>query len=42
MIDYLDDAVELLKDGKPVIELPFETCPHCRYILDGLKIISNK
>ncbi len=31
-----------LGSTKPVIEVPFETCPHCRYILDGLKIISNK
>ncbi|MCR5835685.1 MAG: hypothetical protein K6G88_04190 [Lachnospiraceae bacterium] len=31
-----------LGSSKPVTELPFETCPHCRYILDGLKIISNK
>ena len=27
--------------SKPVIEIPFETCPHCRYILEGFNIISN-
>ena len=31
-----------LGTSKPVIEIPFETCPHCRYILEGLEIISNK
>ena len=31
-----------LGTSKPVIEIPFETCPHCRYILDGFYIISNR
>jgi len=31
-----------LGTSKPVTEIPFETCPHCRYILEGLEIISNK
>lgn len=31
-----------LGTSKPVIELPFETCPHCRYILQDFYIISNK
>lgn len=30
-----------LGTSKPVTEIPFETCPHCRYILEGLTIISN-
>lgn len=30
-----------LGTSKPVIEIPFETCPHCRYILEGFNIISN-
>ena len=30
-----------LGTSKPVIEIPFETCPHCRYILKGFNIISN-
>ena len=30
-----------LGTSKPVVEMPFETCPHCRYILDGFNIISN-
>ncbi len=30
-----------LGTSKPVIELPFETCPHCQYILEGFNIISN-
>ena len=31
-----------LGTSKPVIEVPFKTCPHCRYILDGFNIISDK
>lgn len=30
-----------LGTSKPVVEMLFETCPHCRYILDGFTIISN-
>ena len=30
-----------LGTSKPVIEIPFETCPHCRYILEGFNIISH-
>ena len=30
-----------LGTSKPIIEIPFETCPHCRYILEGFNIISN-
>lgn len=30
-----------LGTSKPVIEIPFVTCPHCRYILEGFNIISN-
>ena len=30
-----------LGTSKPVVEIPFETCPHCRYILGGFNIISN-
>jgi hypothetical protein len=26
---------------KPVIEIPFQTCPHCEYILRGFNIISD-
>ncbi|GFZ32147.1 hypothetical protein CSC2_26730 [Clostridium zeae] len=26
---------------KPVTEIPFYTCPHCEYILDGFNILSN-
>jgi RHS repeat-associated protein len=26
---------------KPVTEIPFVTCPHCRYLLKGFDIISN-
>lgn len=26
---------------KPVTEIPFHTCPHCEYILDGLNILSD-
>ena len=28
--------------SKPMKELPFGTCPHCSYILDGFNIISNQ
>ena len=31
-----------LGPSKPVVEVPFETCIHCRYILDGFNIISNE
>ena len=41
----LDDIMlyvnRTLGTSKPVTEIPFETCPHCRYILEGLTIISN-
>ena len=30
-----------LGTSKPIIEIPFETCPYCRYILEGFNIISN-
>lgn len=41
----LDDIAvyvnRILGPSKPVTEMPFETCPHCRYILQGFNIISN-
>ena len=27
--------------SKPVTEIPFVTCPHCRYILEGFNILSD-
>lgn len=30
-----------LGSTKPVTEIPFHTCPHCRYILQGFNIISD-
>ena len=32
----------ILGTSKPVSEIPFVTCPHCSYILEGLTIISNE
>lgn len=41
MNDILVYVNRTLGTSKPVTEIPFETCPHCRYILNGFKIISN-
>lgn len=30
-----------LGSSKPVIEVPFKTCPHCEYILEGFNVLSN-
>ncbi|NFS28747.1 hypothetical protein FDF12_14995 [Clostridium botulinum] len=41
----LDDLLvyvnRTLGTSKPVTEIPFKTCPHCEYILDGFHILSN-
>lgn len=42
----IDDIIvyvnRTLGPSKPVIELPFKTCPHCKYILEGFFILSNQ
>ena len=40
--DILIYVNRTLGTSKPVIELPFETCPHCKYILEIFKILSDK
>lgn len=41
-LDYLLVYVNrTLGTSKPVTEIPFKTCPHCEYILDGFHILSN-
>lgn len=50
LLDYenanIDDLLvyvnRTLGVSKPVTEIPFVTCPHCRYILEGFNILSNQ
>ena len=50
LLDYenanIDDLLayvnRILGVSKPVTEIPFVTCPHCRYILEGFNILSNQ
>lgn len=41
----IDDLIiYVIKPGsvtKPVTDIPFKTCPHCNYILEGFNIISD-
>ena len=39
--DILVYVNRTLGTSKPVTEIPFPTCPHCRYILEGFTIISD-
>lgn len=39
--DILVYVNKIVKVSKPVIEMPFETCPHCGYILEDFNIVSN-
>ena len=41
MDDLLVYVNRTLGTSKPTIELPFVTCPHCKYILEGFNILSN-
>jgi len=34
-------ANRTLGSTKPVTEIPFPTCPHCKYILQGFNVISD-
>lgn len=40
--DILVYVNRTLGSSKPVVEAPFCTCPHCRYILEGFTIISDQ
>lgn len=39
--DLLVYVNRTLGTSKPVTEVPFKTCPHCKYILDGFNVLSN-
>lgn len=39
--DLLVYVNRTLGTSKPVTEIPFVTCPHCRYILEEFPILSN-
>lgn len=39
--DFLVYVNRTLGTSKPVTEIPFHTCPHCNYILEGFNILSD-